>query len=71
MLAGSYVPDAGFYVIEVNLSAPQRKAHLLQPQDIETSLSLTPQQIADLKAFARAELAGSPEWLRLMQDLAR
>lgn len=71
LLADTYVADAEFYVIEVNLSSMKKKSRLLELQDIETSLNLTPQQIVDLKAFAEAELTSSPEWLRLLQDLAR
>lgn len=71
LLAGTYVADAEFYVIEVNLSSMKKKSRLLELQDIETSLNLTPQQIVDLKAFAKAELTSSPEWQRLLQDLAR
>lgn len=67
----TYAADSSFYVIEINLGAAKASAKSPDLQGIETSLSISPEQITALKSFARKELQASPEWQRLMNDLAR
>ena len=61
-------PEDRFYVIQISI-AHATSVSAQATRQIETGLRLTPKQLEDIRAFARAELAAHPEWRRLLRDL--
>lgn len=65
----SRLPDSEFHVIEINLSRPRDPARAQDLQRIPTGLYLDPTQRQQIQTFVRDELAHSPAWKALLEDL--
>jgi NTE family protein len=59
-----------FHVIEVNMSRARNHEMAAQLQRIPTGLKIDPEQLKQIRAFVREELAGSLQWQALLNDLA-
>ena len=64
-----FAQDIQFYVIEVNLTAPDNAELSERLQSIPTTLQLTGEEVAQLRSHARAQLRASPEYQRLLREL--
>lgn len=64
-----FAQDIRFYVIEVNLTAPDNAELSERLQSIPTTLQLTGEEVAQLRSHARAQLRASTEYQRLLRDL--
>lgn len=62
-------PADGFHVVEVSLSRASDPVLAMQLQRIPTGLRIHADQVAQIRRFVREDLAGNPQWQRLLTDL--
>ncbi len=61
--------EGGFHVIELNMSRARNPVRAEQLRRIPSGLRIGAEELAQIRAFVREELAGSSPWQTLLQEL--